>query len=251
MNSSTIQIIIALILISVGFIAGAAIALLLGGQRKPASRGRKLAAQSAQKPVSLPQTPPPSPATPEIELVRLWRETPGGGLKVNLQGGEITAPAALKPEEREAMSNLVREWLIWMGVPMGTATRVAAASSNPSAVQPPQPIQVPAESATVNVPLPDDTVLVAPTRPVVITPPAIPIMRAKSMLEQIDEILQEQLAASGQTARGIRLSEDVNIGIIVWVGSEHFVGIEGCPYEDVKQSIKQAAAEWERRSGQK
>ena len=64
-------------------------------------------------------------------------------------------------------------------------------------------------------------------------------------MEQIDEVLQTQLEKSPLKAKNIRLMEMYNKGVVVWVGSEYFEGIDGVPDEEVKQFIKACVKLWE------
>lgn len=73
-------------------------------------------------------------------------------------------------------------------------------------------------------------------------------VRVLSIVEQIDEILQELLVKSGNSQRGIRLVEDPRGGVIVWVGIEKFDGIDSVSDDEVKKIIRSAVEKWERGS---
>ena len=68
------------------------------------------------------------------------------------------------------------------------------------------------------------------------------------MVEQIDEILQEVIDNSEKPDRKIRLVEEPNEGVAVWVGSEHFIGIDAVPDPIVKDLIRLAVKEWDKRT---
>ena len=70
---------------------------------------------------------------------------------------------------------------------------------------------------------------------------------ARSIAEQIDEILQEMLENSPLRTRAIRLMELPNKGMVVMVGLNQYEGIDAVPDEDVKHLLRSAVAEWERR----
>jgi uncharacterized protein YajQ (UPF0234 family) len=72
-----------------------------------------------------------------------------------------------------------------------------------------------------------------------------PVTRAKSIVEQVDDILQEILAEKGLVSKNIRLTEMPNKGVIVWTGKEFYEGIDSVPDEEVKGLIKLAVKRWE------
>lgn len=69
----------------------------------------------------------------------------------------------------------------------------------------------------------------------------------ESMVAQIDSVLQKQLAGSSLAGRGIRLAETPEGGVQVWVGVKIYDGIDAVPEADVKDAIKRAVADWEKR----
>ncbi len=73
--------------------------------------------------------------------------------------------------------------------------------------------------------------------------------RQKSIVEQVDEILQDLLESNPIQGKNIRLMEMPDKGVIVWVENENFDGIDAVPDEEVKQMIKQAVKQWEKSSG--
>lgn len=71
-----------------------------------------------------------------------------------------------------------------------------------------------------------------------------------SITAQIDEILQEMLKNSPLASRLIRLIELPSKGVAVMVGLDRYEGVEAVPDEDIRQMIRLAVAEWERRVAQ-
>ena len=47
--------------------------------------------------------------------------------------------------------------------------------------------------------------------------------------------------------KGIRLVEDPKEGAVVWVGLEHYAGVDAVKDPEVKALLKAAVGEWERR----
>lgn len=88
-----------------------------------------------------------------------------------------------------------------------------------------------------------------------VVPPLVPPKTAEkhkrqlSIVEQVDEVLQDLLASSPLKGKNIRLTELPNKGVTVWVGNEYYDGINAVPDEDVKRIIRQAVKKWEESSG--
>ncbi|MEI8131702.1 MAG: hypothetical protein WCG34_04665, partial [Leptolinea sp.] len=79
-------------------------------------------------------------------------------------------------------------------------------------------------------------------------PAAEPAKKVKSMVEQIDDILQEVIQKSEKPDRKIRLVEEPREGVIVWVANEHYIGIDAVPDPIVKDLIRTAVKEWDKRT---
>jgi hypothetical protein len=72
---------------------------------------------------------------------------------------------------------------------------------------------------------------------------------SSSIVQQIDEILQDMLEESPLQSKGIKLVDDIRHGVVVWIGLEHFEGIDAVTDQEARELIQAAAAEWERRTG--
>jgi hypothetical protein len=88
-----------------------------------------------------------------------------------------------------------------------------------------------------------------------VVPPLVPPNTAEkhkrqlSIVEQVDEVLQDLLEGSSLKGKNIRLTELPNKGVTVWVGNEYYDSIDAVHDEDVKQIIRQAVKKWEESSG--
>jgi hypothetical protein len=64
----------------------------------------------------------------------------------------------------------------------------------------------------------------------------------------VDDILQEKLAAHPGPIPAIKLAEDPYEGVIVWVNTTKYIGIESVTDQTVRAIIRSAAVEWEHRT---
>jgi hypothetical protein len=67
----------------------------------------------------------------------------------------------------------------------------------------------------------------------------------KSIVAQIDEILQRKLEDSPLSGRGVRLVETPGQGITVMVGLTRYNDVEDIPEADIRDIIHEAVSEWE------
>jgi len=73
-----------------------------------------------------------------------------------------------------------------------------------------------------------------------------PILSANlSIAQQISAILEEMLEGTELKEKGIKLIENEENGVVVWVGMEKFLGIDSVPYPQVRQLIHDAVVRWE------
>jgi hypothetical protein len=102
-----------------------------------------------------------------------------------------------------------------------------------------------------------DEVIPAPVKPVSTNPvdalrhtmgTSKPVASFKSIPAQIDEILQGKLAGTPLEKRSIHLTESTSGGVVVQVGLDQYPGIDAVPDEEVRNLIRSAVAEWEKRN---
>lgn len=74
---------------------------------------------------------------------------------------------------------------------------------------------------------------------------ARPAKKQLTIVEQIDEILQQKVIGTSLEKRGIYLQDDLHNGVSVFVGGEKFDGIEAVPYPEAQALIHEAVAQWE------
>ncbi len=78
--------------------------------------------------------------------------------------------------------------------------------------------------------------------------PVVKPAKALSIVEQINDILQETIKDTPLAGRMIRLVEDPREGVVVWVGLDRYPGVDSVPDPEIKAALRKAANEWERRT---
>ena len=68
----------------------------------------------------------------------------------------------------------------------------------------------------------------------------------KSLVDEVNEILERKLVESGLTHRGVRLSEDQEGSVRVYIGIQGY-SMDEIPDPGIREVIRQAVAEWEGR----
>jgi hypothetical protein len=263
----------------IGFFAGRAVTNMTNKQKKDTKDG-------LPKNPATPSSPEnPAPLADPLkytELVRLWREKSSGSLYVETSGHLLASSGPLNPAQKNRFIELVKELAVWTGIPTAEVVPAAAEPASKPASSPVAtvPNLVPPPIAKVDLPggaTPVKTDPLPPVPSIPVTPqtppppppaieyqPAVPpyaaaapvpktsVETAKkpavSMVEQIDEILQELIQRSDNPGRRIKLMEERNQGVIVWVEQEHFSGIDAVTNDSARDLIRAAAKEWERRS---
>ena len=89
-----------------------------------------------------------------------------------------------------------------------------------------------------------------PPAPIVIpkkqSPSALADEPPLTMIEQINHILQDELARSPLKGLYINLLE-LPEGIVVWVDNQSYPGVDAVPEGEAKELIRMAVNKWERR----
>jgi hypothetical protein len=221
-----------------GFIVGAAITNWWHAREKRA-RAKEAAVQAAEPTVQVVQEEP-APILPVVplpdRLAQLWRDESSGDLRIQLENRTFEKASELSAEERAKMVDLLRDWVAWLGFnPPSQPTPPPAA---------PQPM--PASAPVISRPAPVSAVGAPVVKPETdkVTP-----ARPMSMVEQVDLILQEMQADLPIQSSRIKLVDDMQHGIVVWIGLEHYAGIDNIPSEEGRKLVRSAVAEWERRAG--
>lgn len=200
-------------------------------------------------------------------VFRVWREKGAGTLVVEMDGKAMITPDPLTEIQRERLERSVRDLRAWLG--MGLAGTQAAQTEKPTPAEPQEfdlsrigvppptnqtpkqaaPAAMPAEptarSSAISYPQP-------PLRSTAAQPPAPkgkdePVIKPsdKSIVMQIEDILQDMIAGTPLEQRGVHLIEDPARGVIVQIGIDHYEGIDSVPDAHIKGIIQSAVKEWE------
>lgn len=222
MSTLTPFILLALVLAVIGFLLGLGLGSMASGQRNPKTGPRK---------------------TNRVEVARLLRDEQTGKLIPEIGGQEYRQPGSLSAEQQAGLFKAVQELRPWL-----------------AAAEPPQPlpaVELPTASpartglATAAPPMPR-----ANMNPVDVLARAInadvhvPDPAAKSIVAQIDDILQQKLADPSQApaslqSRAIRLMELPGKGMVVMVGLDRYDSVEAVPDPAIRSLIRSCVAEWE------
>jgi len=285
MNPVTVTInttlIIAITCMIIGFVTGGFIGYFNKDKRKKEEKSSNTVAPAAPAVETPAILADPAKYT---ELLRLWRAKEGAGLYVETSGHLLASSKPLNSSQKSRFIDLIKELAIWLDIPAAELLPNHTASPSISDQQEPDAQLLSKEKEPVIVESPDNPPLIKASEPIKtdplppVPPPVIsnptvavqsqtpPVVRpavvpapprpqpetvkkpAASMVEQIDEILQEIIQLSDDPTRQIKLMESRQDGVIVWVGQEHFPGIDAVTDPKAKELIRAAAREWERRA---
>jgi len=220
-----------------------------------ATRRPKTPAQAAKPEKAATATP----ARPHLqEILRLWRDPDTGRVVTEFQNRAIRDPRTLNKSERDYLVRLAKDWYAWLG--MSEPPSAAKVEATPAAtISPTEPTISSAPAPTpIEAMVPEPIAPPLPQASVPVTAPKInlaaaPILESpvpRSIVQQVDDIVQEKLAAHPGSIPAIKLVEDPYEGVIVWVNQTKYIGIESVTDPDVRAIIRSAAVEWEHRTGQ-
>jgi hypothetical protein len=239
-SSLTTLLIVALVSLVLGVVAGSLLNLLRNDREEEPQTGE--------------ETPPGGRPGGYLPVVRLWHEKTNEKLIVEVDGKSFVAPGPLAPEQRAKLEKALAELAGWLGVQVGGAPvqparglPQAAHSSMNAAAQPSAEQQRDVISLPPVMPIAQP---LAQTGRLTKTSPLVaPVIKEKpkSIVSQIDAILQDLLISTGMDNRGIGLTEDPRRGVIVTVGIQRFEGIDAVTDPEIKKILRTAVSEWERR----
>ena len=68
------------------------------------------------------------------------------------------------------------------------------------------------------------------------------IEKPLSIVEQINDILQEMMRGTPLESKGVRLMEDPRKGVVVWVGLVPFAGVDAVTDPEIKEALRPVVA---------
>jgi hypothetical protein len=231
--SAGISSLMSIILLVIGALLGAVITFLIAGQRAGDEPDDEQTTEPKRKPSDVPGK---LRSAGFEEAARLWRDAEGH-LAIEMNSIAFTTAKEMNQSAQEKATALARNWLTWLGIKPTSKSAPASSAADDINLEKLN-LNVPAAAKISSKPLPaigDDT-------------DKLPDIPKESIVVQIDNILQEMLAGSELEHRGIHLDEGANMGVTVWVGNTSFHGIDQVSDPVIAKVIKEAVAEWERRS---
>jgi hypothetical protein len=199
-------------------------------------RQKEEAEDRKQQPLveSLPPASPPAPSD-EIPVLDMSM-APNGELRLKMDGQRVDT-SNLGAEQRKRLIAILTQMRPWLETPKKETPPPKPKPASPSQAPPSPKLSKPtlAPGTGERPPAPPP-----PTEEEVEHPPA-----PESIVAQIDSVLQARLAGTPLAAKGIRLQESPDGGVLVWVGVSKYEGIDGVPDEEIKAALRAAITEWE------
>ncbi len=227
------------------FVVGDYLGLLEGrgqGYKKREQEEVKEAKTKAIVETPLPASIPTSPAVPvENNLLKLNFDK-NNQPQLDLHGQRVDA-LQLTPKQRQQLIDLLGTMHTWV-------EDKAASVAPPQSTSRPLAAQTPSLSRPVRTP--PVTAPVSQSKPTPLASVLLPALKKEdapptSMVTQIDEILQTHLFGTPLENRGVRLSESIQGGVTVMIGTQKFESIAEVPDGEILSAIRAAVAEWEKK----
>lgn len=187
-----------------------------------------------------------------VECVSLVSDKEGKEIFPKFDGEVIKQKDELPPRHRETLVKALGAVNKWLGEPVSEPPAVIQKTPLPEAAPPvatdtsvvsPEIFIKPAAPPPAKISMnPIDFLTKALQSDVKTVKPA-----PKSIVAQIDEILQEKLLGTPMEKRGVRLVEFPNQGMVVLIGLDKYEGVDEVPDEEIRQLIRSAVKEWEAR----
>jgi len=194
-----------------------------------------------------------------IDAVNLWYSPAGKKIVTQMDGGFYHSTETLTTDQKTRVLKLLSLWQEW--TQQGKLTQVSTQEPTPLENEPEPFSYVPQQSVqpvTQNV-QPVQPFMIQEEEPALVSElqssieieeeaPLEPVKKQLSITEQISEILEEMLEGTPLKEKGIKLMENPQTGVDVWIGLERYSGIDAVPDPAVKDMIRNAVIRWEERN---
>lgn len=150
----------------------------------------------------------------------VWRSRSDGKLVIEMGIKTLKSPLSMSCRERERLSEVIAELTKWLGQGEVSSTGGELAGSLEADV---------------------------PVKEIAASSSALPAAAPMSIVMQINEILQEMLVGTEFAGQKISLVEDLRHGVVVWIGTKRYEGVDSVDVPAVRALIQDAASAWERR----
>ena len=174
-----------------------------------------------------------------VEVARFWRHKSGGEVFMEVDGQQYRSADDLSVGQLSQFSRILERLRTWLELPDGSHPSPSITSTGSQldslAPIPPEPVQRP----SINIVDALVRAIGSDVRGLQTEP--------KSIVAQIDEVLQEELADTSLEKRAIRLFESPEGGMVVMVGLDKHDGVDAVPDTEIRDIIRASAAKWEKR----
>ncbi|MBC8331153.1 MAG: hypothetical protein H8E28_04155 [Anaerolineae bacterium] len=161
---------------------------------------------------------PPQPQYP-ADALHIWHDSEKKQLVLKIKGNTFRSMDPLPAAEQKFMQQLLSFLHKWLNTPAPVKAEIH------------QPV--------------------APVKPAAVVSSADLLeadLSHKSIVEQINDILQVKLLASPLRERGISLTQTIDGGMAIYIGIDKYDNIDTVPDKDVEAIIRASVKEWELRS---
>jgi hypothetical protein len=229
---------IALVCATIGFIGGSVVSMLWLDHEKNAKVESSSEKLTESENAGDEDTAFVEFATPDrsIEIAHLFHDQQNN-LIITVSGQKLANHNELDNQQLQQQKEAAQSWLNWLGVEAvanqispetAPAVSISVSASSPAVASkigppPPRPASKVARKASESIPV-----------------------RQLSIVEQIDDILQELQENNPPDSPRVVLAEEADHHVVVWIGSAKYDGIDCVSDVVAKATIRKAVERWEK-----